>query len=41
MKGGGVMVRKGTGRVHTAGADATHFPIPGAESWWRKPCSKG
>ena len=25
MKGGGVMVRKGTGRVHTAGADATHF----------------
>lgn len=25
MKGGGVMIRKGTGRVHTAGADATHF----------------
>ena len=25
MKGGGVMVRQGTGRVHTAGADATHF----------------
>lgn len=25
MKGGGVFIRKGTGRVHTAGADATHF----------------
>lgn len=25
MKGGGVFIRKGSGRVHTAGADATHF----------------
>lgn len=25
IKGGGVFIRKGSGRVHTAGADATHF----------------
>lgn len=40
MKGGGVMVRKGTGACTPPGRTPPIFPTPGARSWWRKPCSR-